>query len=71
MDKNSITFTSNIRFVDRIRYLKLQKKNRIDFWHDVPNILKADEFYSEGIKTCIGGGACKSVKRSCRIPFMG
>ena len=64
MDKNSITFTSNIHFVDRIGYSKLRKKNRIDFWHDVPNILKADEFYSEGIKTCSGGGLVNPSKEA-------
>lgn len=56
MDKNSVSFTSNINFVDRITYSKLLKKNAIGYWHDVPNILKADEFYSENIRTCTGGG---------------
>lgn len=56
MENSSVSFTSNIHFVDRIAYNKIKKKNSIGFWHDVPNILKADEFYSEGIKTCTGGG---------------
>lgn len=64
MDKKSITFTSRIQFVDRITYSKLHKKNRIGFWHDVPNILKADEFYSEGIRTCTGGGIVDPLKEA-------
>lgn len=56
MENSSVSFTSNIHFVDRIAYNKIKKRNSIGFWHDVPNILKADEFYSEGIKTCTGGG---------------
>lgn len=64
MNKKSITFTSSIRFVNRNVYSKLPKKNRIGFWHDVPNIIKADEFYSEGIKTCTGGGLVKPFKEA-------
>lgn len=56
MQKSSITFTSKIQFVDRKAYNLIKKSNSIGFWHDTPNILKADEFYSEGIKTCTGGG---------------
>ena len=56
MENSSVSFTSNICFVDRIAYNKIKKRNSIGFWHTVPNILKADEFYSEGIKTCTGGG---------------
>ena len=36
----------------------------IGFWHTVPNILKADEFYSEGIKTCTGGGVVIPFKEA-------
>lgn len=64
MENNSISFTSNICFVDRIAYNKIKKKNSIGFWHTVPNILKADEFYSEGIKTCTGGGVIIPFKEA-------
>lgn len=64
MDKKSVSFTSNINFVDRIAYSKLSKKNKIGFWHNVPNILKADEFYSEEIRTCTGGGLVVPFKEA-------
>ena len=56
MNNNSPSFTSNIRFVNSAYYKMLAKKNYIDFRHNAPNILKADEFYTEGIRTCTGGG---------------
>ena len=56
MENNSISFTSKIRFVERHIYSIMDKKNFIDFAHSKPNILKADEFYSEEIRTCTGGG---------------
>lgn len=56
MKNNSITFTSNIRFVDKPVYKMMTKNNFIGFHHSVPNILKAEEFYSEEIRTCTGGG---------------
>lgn len=64
MENSSVSFTSNICFVDRIAYNKIKKRNSIGFWHDVPNILKADEFYSEGIKTCTGGGVVIPFKEA-------
>lgn len=63
MENSSVSFTSNICFVDRIAYNKIKKRNSIGFWHTVPNILKADEFYSEGIKTCTGGGVVILLRR--------
>ena len=59
MENSSVSFTSNICFVDRIAYNKIKKRNSIGFWHTVPNILKADEFYSLDIRTCTGGGITK------------
>ena len=56
MQNKSITFTSKIRFVDRNIYNKMVKNNKIGYFHNTPNILKADEFYSEEIRTCTGGG---------------
>lgn len=64
MENSSVSFTSNICFVDRIAYNKIKKRNSIGFWHTVPNILKADEFYSEGIKTCTGGGVVIPFKEA-------
>lgn len=64
MNDNSITFTSNIHFVDRKIYSKLVKKNSIGYWHNVSNILKADEFYTEGIRTCTGGGIVNLFKEA-------
>ncbi len=64
MINDTIAFTSNIRFVDRATYAKLNKINKIGFWHNTPNILKADEFSSEGIKTCIGGGFINPFKEA-------
>lgn len=56
MENNSLNFTSKIRFVDSPVYRAMKKSNYIDYFHDKPNILKAKEFYSEGIRTCTGGG---------------
>ncbi len=56
MENNSISFGSSIRFVNRDVYKLLEKKNFIDYRHDRPNILKADTFFSEEIRTCTGGG---------------
>mgnify|MGYP001624242343 CR=1 FL=1 len=56
MENNNISFKSKIKFVDRAVYKMMPKKNYIDFKHSCPNILKADEFFSEGIRTCTGGG---------------
>ncbi len=56
MNNTSITFTSNIRFVNRAVYDKLSKANRIYYDHNRVNLLKADEFFSEEIRTCTGGG---------------
>lgn len=56
MNNNSIAFTSNIRFVNRAVYDKLSKVNRIYYDHNRVNLLKSDEFFSEEIRTCTGGG---------------
>ena len=64
MKNSNISFKSNIRFIDRNTYNKLKKTNHISFWHDRPNILKATEFYSEGIKTCTGGGIINPQKEA-------
>lgn len=64
MQNNYITFTSKIRFVDRNTYNKLFKNNKISYFHNTPNILKADEFYSEEIRTCTGGGLVKPFKEA-------
>ena len=59
MQNNNISFTSKIRFVPWKTFSKMQKKNEILYFHDTPNILKADEFYSMDIRTCTGGGLHK------------
>ena len=64
MGNSNISFKSNIRFVDRNTYNKLKKVNYINFWYDKAHILKAKEFYSEGIKTCTGGGIINSQKEA-------
>lgn len=64
MKNNSVTFTSNIRFVDRPVYKIMTKNNLIGFHHNVPNILKAEEFYSEEIRTCTGGGLVNPFKEA-------
>ena len=56
MANQSISFKSNIRFVNNEAYLALHKKNYINFVHTTPNILKADTFYSMAIRSCTGGG---------------
>ena len=55
-NNSSISFTSKISFVDRTAFAMLKKNNLIDYTHQSSNILKADEFYSPGIRTCTGGG---------------
>lgn len=64
MQNNSITFTSTIRFADRRAYNLLKKNNKIEYFHNRPNILKADEFYSEEIRTCTGGGLVKPFEEA-------
>lgn len=64
MESKKVSFKSKICFVDRTAYSKLKKVNKIGFWHDTPNILRADEFYSEGIKTCTGGGIINAKKEA-------
>ncbi len=59
MQNNNVSFTSNIRFVPWKVFSKMEKKNAILYYHDTPNILKADEFYSLDIRTCTGGGLTK------------
>lgn len=64
MKSNSITFTSKIKFVDRKFYNALEKHNEIKYQHNCSNILKADEFYSEDIRTCTGGGLVKPFEEA-------
>ncbi len=59
MQNNNVSFTSKIQFVPWKTFTKMQKKNEILYFHDTPNILKADEFYSLDIRTCTGGGITK------------
>lgn len=56
MADKSVSFTSNIRFVEREAFSMLKKQNFINFHHTSPNILKADQFYSTEIRSCTGGG---------------
>ena len=70
MKNKSVSFTSKIRFVDRPVYKMLEKKNFIDFVHTKPNILKADEFYSEEIRTCTGGGLVNPHKEAEGFHFL-
>lgn len=59
MENHSIAFTSKIRFVDLPAFKMFKKGDYIDYIHNKPNILKSKEFYSEGIRTCSGGGLVK------------
>ena len=59
MQNNNVSFTSKIQFVPWNTFSKMNKKNSILYFHDTPNILKADEFYSLDIRTCTGGGLTK------------
>ncbi len=61
MKNNNVSFTSKIQFVPWKTFCsKKQTPNEILYFHDTPNILKADEFYSLDIRTCTGGGITKS-----------
>ena len=54
---DNITFKSKIQFVHNIEFSKNKTKGYyIGYTHNVPNILKADKFYTEAIRTCTGGG---------------
>lgn len=59
MQHNNISFTSNICFISGRKFRTLPKANYVDYYHHNPNIIKAPEFYSEGIRTCTGGGLVK------------
>ena len=59
MQNNNVSFTSKIQFVPWNTFSKMNKKNEILYFHDTPNILKADEFYSLNIRTCSGGGVTR------------
>lgn len=61
---NNISFTSNIRFVDRFNFAKIKQGTRIGYRHNEINILKAPEFYSEEIRTCTGGGLVNPQKEA-------
>ena len=64
MDNCKVSFTSKIRFVDRPVYAMMEKYNLIGFRHNEPNILKDKSFYSEGIRTCTGGGLLIPLKEA-------
>lgn len=64
MQNNSITFTSNIRFVSRSTFDLIKGGERIGYKHDEPNLMKAKEFYSEQIRTCTGGGLVNPLKEA-------
>ncbi len=60
MQNNNISFTSKIQFVPWKTFTsKKPMQNEILYFHNTPNILKADEFYSLDIRTCTGGGLTK------------
>lgn len=60
----NISFTSRIQFVPWKTFCSIkQTQNKILYFHDTPNILKADEFYSMDIRTCTGGGLTKPSTR--------
>lgn len=64
MQNNSITFTSNIRFVSRSAFDLIKGGDRIGYKHNEPNLMKAKEFYSEQIRTCTGGGLVNPLKEA-------
>lgn len=64
MQNKDISFTSKIQFVPWKTFEKITNKNKILYFHDTPNILKADEFYSTDIRTCTGGGLTKPFEEA-------
>lgn len=55
----SVSFSSNIRFVNGADYAKLLAKSsadRIGYLHNEVNLLKSPHFFSTEIRTCTGGG---------------
>lgn len=44
MQNNSITFTSNIKFVSRSAFDLIKGGDRIGYKHNEPNLMKAKEF---------------------------
>lgn len=62
---NQISFTSKINFVDYSKFsTKIKNAYEIGYRHDVPNIMKAPEFSTLGIRTCTGGGLIKSYREA-------
>ena len=60
---NNISFKSKIKFIHSIDYMKNHNKGyHINFYDTSAHILKSDAFYSEGIRTCTGGGLVNPEK---------
>ena len=54
-----VSFKSRINFVDRAMFDKIKRGTKILYKHDTPNIIKDNEFFTEEIRTCSGGGLVK------------
>lgn len=62
---NNISFKSKIKFIHSIDYLKNHNKGvHINFLDTDSHILKEDKFYTQGIRTCTGGGLVTPHKES-------
>ena len=57
MNNSNVSFTSKIKFIDGASFFKKSDKGQyIGYFHNEPNAIKCSNFYSEGIRTCTGGG---------------
>ena len=57
MNNSNVSFGAKIEFIDGKAFTKLKNKGqRIGYRHDEPNIFRCNQFHSENIRTCTGGG---------------
>ena len=62
---NNISFKSNIIFIPTLKFANNHNKGiYIGYQHNVPNIIKAGNFFSESIRTCTGGGIINNSKEA-------
>lgn len=56
-NNQNISFKSNIKFISPLKFRKYHDKGYyIGFLHNQSNLIKGDNFYTEAIATCTGGG---------------
>jgi hypothetical protein len=61
MNVDKISFTSKINFVDAKTFYNVCVGRYIDFSDAKTSIVKADEFYTEAVRTCSAGGLHRSA----------